>query len=92
MLLRGVILFANVLQIHPGRGIGHIHSLEVLHSDSGHGEVPEPLVVGGDDEPGGNCGAATGECLLVSRRVGLPVSALLVIGVTAFPLLGRFSW
>jgi hypothetical protein len=34
-------------------------------------------------------GAATGECILVSRRVVVPVSSLLVIGLADLPLLGR---
>ncbi len=89
MLLRGVILFANVLDIHRRRRKRHLQSFQVLHDDPGDGEVPEPLVVGGDNKPGGVLGAATGERVLVSRRVVVPVRSLLVIGLADLPLLGR---
>ena len=84
-----MILFANVLDIHRRRRERHLQPFQVLHDDPGHGEVPEPLVVGRDNEPGGMLGAATGECILVSRRVVVPVGSLLVIGLADLPLLGR---
>lgn len=89
MFLRGVILFANVLDIHRRRWERHLQAFQVLHDDPGHREVPEPFVVGRDDELGGPLGAAPGECVLVSHRVVVPVGALVVIGLADFPLLGR---
>ena len=73
----------------PRRGERHLKPFQVLDDDSGHGEVPEPLVVGRDDKPRGVLGAATRECILVSRRIVVPVGSLLVIGLADFPLLGR---
>src|SRR5271157_2131901 len=84
-----MILFANVLDIHRRRGESQLQPFQVLHDDPAHGEVPEPLVVGRDNEPRGMLGAATGECILVSRRVVAPGRSLLVIGLADLPLLGR---
>ena len=45
-------------------------------------------MVGWDNKPRGMLGAATRECIFVSRRVVIPVSSLLVIGLADFPLFG----
>ncbi len=88
MFLRRVILSANVFDIDRRRREGHLQRFQVLHDNPGHGEVPEPLVVGTDNKPRGMLGAAPGEGVFVSRRAVVPVGSLLVIGLADFPLLG----
>lgn len=90
LLLRGVILLANVFDVHRGGRERHLQRLQILHHDPAHGQVAEPLVVGGDDEPRrGGESVAPGQRVLVGRRVVGPVGALPVVGLADFPLLGR---
>ena len=71
-LLGCVILAANVLQIHLGLGTRHVQTFQVFHHDPRHGEVPEPLVVGRDDEPGRMFRATPGQGILISRHIIVP--------------------
>ena len=46
-----------------GVGNASTSAAEMLHDNPGHREVPEPMVVGRNNEPRGMCSAATGQGL-----------------------------
>jgi len=59
---------------------------EGFDDDARDGEIAEPFVVRGNDEPGGVLGAAAAKDVFVGARVFVPVGALLKIGWRGFPI------
>ncbi len=48
----GVVFLSDGGQVDAGLGILHLHIAERVDDDERDGEVTEPLVAGGDHEPG----------------------------------------
>ena len=70
------------------RGL-RIFELEARHEfddDRGDGDVAIPLVIGGDDEPGGMFVAGSREDVVVGVHVARPELALVNVGVRELPV------
>src|SRR5437870_10299359 len=80
----------NLSQLNPGGidlgpGELHVQGLERLEHDLRHREIPEPLLVRGNDVPGCLLRAAARERVLVRRLVSAPVFPLREIRLGKLP-------
>jgi len=83
-----VILLLDLVDVDRRRGEFHAQGLQGLGDDPGDGKIAEPLVVRGDDEPGGVLGAAFVQCVLEGLGVGVPERALGVVPLADLPVPG----
>src|SRR5690348_5318675 len=67
----------------------HIKFFQRFDDDARDGEVAEPYVIGGDDEPRSIFGAAARKGGLIGGDVVVPVLSFLQVGFGKFPLLTR---
>src|SRR5438093_559622 len=67
----------------------HLHGLEGFDHDLRYGEVSIPLLVGGDDEPGGRFRAAADQGVFIRPLVIVPKLAFLEVGWSELPAFRR---
>jgi hypothetical protein len=77
----------EVLGVEGGLGVGEAEGFEGFEDDFGDGEVAEPLVVGGDDKPGGVLVGGAAEDVLVGVHVSGPEDALFEVEGIELPVL-----
>src|SRR3569833_1761404 len=77
-----VIFAAEFCDVDGGLRDLDVHRFHGGDDDFGDGEIAEPLVVGGYDEPGGTVAIASREGVFVGAEVVIPALALGVVGFT----------
>ncbi|MGA7980028.1 MAG: hypothetical protein WCA32_07340 [Chromatiaceae bacterium] len=82
-----MVLLLDLVDIQRRLRELHVEHLQGLGDDLGDGEVAEPLVVRGDDEPGSVLGSARAERVLERLGVGVPERALGIV-----PLAVSVGW
>src|ERR1700691_3835195 len=84
-----MVLPADVGQINSGFWELHFQRFQMLDDDAGYGKIPEPLVIGGDDEPRRLLCAAPRNRLVIGFDIFAPEAALLVVRLADLPMLRR---
>ena len=77
LLLDRVVLRADLVQVHRRLRVAQAHPLHRLDKDLRHSQVPEPLLVARDQEPGRARGGGALKRLVERRQVGVEAGALL---------------